>query len=59
MLAALAVFASLAAAGGGGPGAGAASVVFATMAIGLVAIGFFKRMFHMLERRLIDIESRR
>jgi hypothetical protein len=50
------VFASLAAAEGGA-GAGGAAIVCAGLAGFFIWLGFFKRMFHMLERRLIDIQA--
>jgi hypothetical protein len=40
-----------------GEGAGAAGIV--TVGLGVVALwlGFFMRMFHMIERRLMDIQT--
>jgi hypothetical protein len=52
---ALAAFAAFAASGGAGGAAGAAAA-FSALGLGLVAIGFWIRLFGLLERRLIDIQ---
>jgi hypothetical protein len=49
-------FAMLAAVGGAEGAAGFAGVV-GVIAVTLFATGFLKRMFHMIERRLIDIQA--
>jgi hypothetical protein len=53
---ALAVFAGLAAAGGA-EGAGLAAAALTPIGSLLLAVGVLKWLFHMIERRLVDIET--
>jgi hypothetical protein len=50
---------ALLAAAGGAEGAGGFAAAVGTIAVTLFATGFLKRMFHMIERRLIDIQEDR
>jgi hypothetical protein len=53
---AMPVLAGLASAGGP-ESAGAISGAFGVIALALLALGVLKRLFHMIERRLIDIQE--
>lgn len=52
----LAGFCAMAGAGGG-EGAGALGALFGSIAAALFGTAFIKRMFHLIERRLIDLQE--
>lgn len=53
----LGVFAAMASAGGSSE-AGGFAIVFCTLGGALIALGFWVKLFGLIERRLMDIEAR-